>query len=476
MKRVVSQVQALMRGAILSCLAFGTLLVGQTSPTPTVYLSPGDDIQSAVNAAPAGSTFVLQAGVYRMQSVVPQNGDIFSGTGNVILNGSQVLSFQLDPAGSGLWVANATASTFFHGTCQIPYPLCGYSQDLFIDNILQAPASNPQSLAPGSWYFDRSNNTVYVPSNPAGHVVELGMQSYAFYGTAIGVQVNQLTIEKYANPAQYGAIGDHRSGTGWIINHVESRWNHGTGIALGSGSQILNSFIHHNGQLGISFLGTNCKAVNDEISWNNYAGFDTGWEAGGGKFFSSANLAVQSNYVHDNKGSGLWTDTDNVGTLYENNTVINNLNEGIKHEASFNAIIRNNTVKGNGNTSTVWLWNAQIELQASSNVEVYGNIVEVPAGGGNGIALINESRGSGTLGVYAAANDTVHDNAITYLGTEGRSGIVDSTTGNTAVGNHFDYDHYMVKNGGSMHWDWFSGMVWNGLLAVGQETHGSCCN
>jgi parallel beta-helix repeat protein len=411
-----------------------------------------------------------------MQSVVPKNGDIFSGTGSVILNGSQVLSFKVDPAGSGLWVANATANTFFHGTCQTAYPLCGYTQDLFIDNALQTPTSNTQGLTPGSWYFDLSNNTVYVPHNPAGRVVELGMQSYAFYGSATGVQVNRLTVEKYANPAQYGAIGDHKSGTGWIVDHVESRWNHGAGIELGSGSQISNSYIHHNGQLGIAFGGTNCVAINNEISWNNYAGFDTGWKAGGSKFWATSNLAVQSNYVHDNKGPGLWTDTDNVGTQYENNTVVNNLNEGIKHEVSFNAIIRNNTVEGNGNTPTVWLWNAQIELQASSNVEVYGNTVEVSAGGGNGIALINENRGTGTLGAYVAANNNVHDNTITYLGTGGRSGIVDSTTGNTAVGNRFDYNHYILQNGGKVHWDWFSGMDWKGLLAVGQETHGNCCN
>jgi len=471
----VSHPRARSLNVFLLGLAFAVSLTGQTPPG-IVNLSPADNIQAAVTAAPEGTTFVLQAGVYRMLSVVPKNNDIFTGTGSVILNGSQILSFKLDPAGSGLWVANATASTFVHGTCQSAYPLCGYSQDLFVDNVLQTPTSSSIGLAPKSWYFDRGNNAVYVSSNPAGHVVELSMTTNAFSGSATGVQVNHLIVEKYACPAQNGAIGANKSGTGWIVDHVESRWNHGAGIELGSGSQISNSFIHHNGQLGIALGGTNSVASNNEISWNNYSGFDAGWEAGGGKFLLTTNLAVQSNYVHDNKGPGLWTDTDNVGTLYENNTVINNLNEGIKHEVSFNAIIRNNTVKGNGNISTVWLWNAQIELQASSNVEVYGNTVEVPAGGGNGIALINESRGAGTLGTYVAANNNVHNNTITYLGIGGCSGIVDSTTGNTAVGNRFDYDHYIVQNGGTVHWNWFTGMDWKGLLAVGQETHGSCCN
>src|ERR1035441_2262265 len=100
---------------------------------------------------------------------------------------------------------------------------------------------------------------------------------------------------------------------------------------------------------------------------------------------------------------------------------------GIQHEVSFNAIIRNNSVMGNGNSPSVWLWNAQIDVQNSSNVEVYGNTVQVASGGGNGIALINQNRGRGPLGPWVAANNYVHDNTITYMGASGVSGIVDDT-------------------------------------------------
>jgi hypothetical protein len=460
----------------LSVLAFEIPLAGQTSRTPIAYLSPGDNIQSAVDAAPKGTTFVLRAGIYRMQSVAPKDGDIFSGEGNVILNGSQVLSFRLDPAGSGLWVSNATAMTWVHGKCLPDHPLCGYSQDLFIDGAPQNPVANPQELRPDSWYFDRANNKVYVPSDPSGRLVELGMKLYAFYGSASGVRLDHLTVEKYAAPAQSGAIGGNRAeGTGWLVNHVEVRWNHGVGIVLGSGSQISDSFIHHNGELGITFHGTDCQAVNNEISWNNFAGFHPGWESGGSKSTSTTNLVLRSNNVHDNRGPGLWTDFNNVNTLYENNTVVNNMCIGIQHEISYHAIIRNNIVKGNGNLPTVWLWNAQILIQNSSNVEVYGNTVEVPAAGGNGIAVIDQKRGSGTLGPWVAANNFVHDNTITYLGIRGASGIVDDPKGDTPVGNRFDSNRYILKHGGEKHWSWFQGMTWQGMLAAGQEAHGSCC-
>jgi hypothetical protein len=163
--------------------------------------------------------------------------------------------------------------------------------------------------------------------------------------------------------------------------------------------------------------------------------------------------------------------------LYENNIVINNLGNGIQHEISYNAIIRNNIVKGNGNNpSVVTLWQgSQIMVQNSSNVEVYGNTVEVPPAGGNGIGLMNQNRGSGTLGPWVAANNYVHNNTVMYLGTQGYSGIVDDTGGSTAVGNQFDFDHYILQNGGN-HWTWFSTMNWKGFQAAGQELHGSCCN
>ena len=58
----------------------------------TVTLSPGDKIQDAVNANPAGTTFVLQPGVYRNSSVTlsdSNNGDSFIGQAGAILDGAR---------------------------------------------------------------------------------------------------------------------------------------------------------------------------------------------------------------------------------------------------------------------------------------------------------------------------------------------------------------------------------------------------
>lgn len=469
----------LLVGVVL-CLS-GTphaFLAAQSSSGPQMTLSPGSNIQSAVDQSPENTTFTLLAGTYRLQSVAPKNGDAFVGAGAVILNGSTVLSFQADSKGSGFWVADAQAIPQPMGPCDDTHPLCGNIQDLFIDSVLQTPATALQGLKPGFWYLDRDKNKAYLPGDPSGHLIEMGMKSYAFYGSAKGVKISRVIVEKYASIAQQGAIGDIKEGMGWIVDAVEARWNHGAGVELGDGSTLSNSFIHHNGQLGIALGGVNCKAIANEIAWNNYAGYLPSWEAGGSKFWATTNLVVQQNYVHDNRGPGLWTDFNNVGTLYEKNIVINNLNEGIKHEISFSATIRYNTVKGNGNTPTIWGNNAQIELQNSSGSVIYGNTVEVPATNGNGIVLMNQIRCCSTLGAWVAANDSVHDNTITYLGGNGWSGIVDDTTGGKAVGNLFDANRYILpaNPGSRSYWVWFSYMTWEGLKAAGEEATGKCCN
>ncbi len=64
-----------------------------------VTLSPGDDIQQAVDSNPPGTTFMLNAGVYRIQSVLPKKGDAFIGAVGVVLNGAKLLdTFDRDGA------------------------------------------------------------------------------------------------------------------------------------------------------------------------------------------------------------------------------------------------------------------------------------------------------------------------------------------------------------------------------------------
>ncbi|ABF40669.1 hypothetical protein Acid345_1668 [Candidatus Koribacter versatilis Ellin345] len=470
---------------VLSSFLFNAphLFGSRRTASDVIHLSPGDDIQAAVNANPAGTSFVLSAGEYRLQSIRPKDNDSFQGEGLVVLNGSQVLP--AEPAttytGQSLWKVRATPNRVQYGQCQSVAPLCGYTQDLFVRGVLMAPAPYLIFLTPRSFYFDRNTHQIFFVRAQSSSVhaalfVELATRNYAFYGSAKGVRIANLVVEKYANEAQKGAIGGDRSGSGWTLDNVEVRWNHGAGVELGPRSTLQNSKIHHNGQLGVAMSGPDCLVRNNEIAWNNYAHFDPNWEAGGSKFWATSNLEVDSNDVHDNEGPGLWTDTDNIHTVYENNRVIHNSVTGIVHEVSYDATIRNNLVKENGYGKNNWMWGAQITIQNSSNVEVYLNQVEVAPGYGNGIAVINQNRGTGAYGPRVASNNTVHFNVVVYHGSAGTTGFADDTGTAAATQNAFDNNIYVTPNCAGVHWRWLSGKYWTDFQGLGQELNGSCQN
>ena len=58
-----------------------------------VTISPGQSIQAAVNSHPEGTTFLLKAGVFRNQTVVPKSGDVFIGEKGAVLDGGGRTAF-----------------------------------------------------------------------------------------------------------------------------------------------------------------------------------------------------------------------------------------------------------------------------------------------------------------------------------------------------------------------------------------------
>ncbi len=418
------------------CLLLPALLCAQQ----TVHLKPEDHVAAMVQKAPPGTTFVFSPGVYRMQQIEPKDNDVFQGEEGAVLNGSKILQFQ--PEGAH-WVATEARSQAQEGHCSDERPRCWMWNDVFVDGELQVPVGREGDLRPGRWYYDDNAGRVILGSNPTGHTVEISKSAAAFFGTASGVEISHLVVEKYANPPQSGAVGGNNGRTqGWKIDHVEARWNHGAGIATGPGGFIDSCDSHHNGQLGLAGHGANITVQNTTLAYNNYAGYKTNWEAGGAKFSQTDHLVLRGNDAHDNAGVGLWTDIDNVHVLMERNRCVNNREAGIAHEISYDAVIRNNLVKGNKDGILVVL---------SSNVDVYGNVVVVPNDGIDWIRVANGYRGEGMLGPHIAHDVRVHENTIIYEGQGGRTGL--SGPLDTAVDVKFENNQYYARDGGA-HWLW----------------------
>jgi parallel beta-helix repeat protein len=98
----------------------------------------------------------------------------------------------------------------------------------------------------------------------------------------------------------------------------------------------------------------NITLSDNEISLNNSGGeydvpgsmFQCGC-SGGGKFWNVNGATISGNYVHDNKGPGIWVDTNNTGINITNNTIVKNYAEGIIMEVSYNFTITHNVLVDN---------------------------------------------------------------------------------------------------------------------------------
>jgi len=417
-----------------------------------IPLTPDDDCTALVAASPAGSTFLFAPGLYRLkQMLVARTGDTFLGDsahpGDVILTGARLIAADLVTPTPTPGVYAAPNRTETEGTlpshpCASGFSRCNFAQDLYVDGAPQLHVGSAAKVVAGCacFHFDYSNQQIlFAPAEPtAAHVFELGVTRAAISSanskppapdTAAGVTVANLTVRHFANPAQFGAVGDQYPGAGWVVSNVNATLNHGSGAKVHTGGRLLSSTFVRNGQMGAGSTGYGGGRGSDvemggcELAHNNYAGYSTGWEAGAGKFSSLDGAVLRDNYVHDNFGHGLWADVDGVNYTYHGNLVVNNTGPGIAHEISWAAAVVNNTLCFNGADQDTWLWGGQVQVQNSRGVEVRGNVAVVSGDFGNGIALLFQDRGNGTQGVYATLNATIVGNTVVVLGPQGGFGF-----------------------------------------------------
>jgi Right handed beta helix region len=471
-----------------SGLGFGpahTAIGSSADSGRSVSISPGSKIQDVVDANPPATTFVLQAGVYRMQSVTPKNSDIFEGRPGAVLNGARQLS-SITRSGS-YWVASGQSQ---HGTangrCLSGYRGCEYPEDLFFNNVPLLRVEALVDVTAGKWYFDYSAAKVYFVDDPTGKTVEISVTTHAFSGTARNVTIKGLTIEKYAVPAQDGPVSCYGTtnvclGTGWTIESNEIRLNHGAAIRLAPNQVIRSNYIHHNGQEGLTGSGSNVLIQDNEIAYNNTLGFDFGWEAGGTKFSNMTNLVVQGNYVHDNKGPGISLDYQCYNWTIQGNRTSGNYVAGILDEISYDGTARYNIIENDASypsqTNPSMWYGCGIAVSASQNAQVYGNTL---INNTNGICAISNSRGSGNRGAFEVHNLSAHDNVI-IQSVGSASGAVASSGYYTNVyssswNNHWTSDTYKLSN--SLAYTWMGGATYVNMTSAqwqsfGQDTTGT---
>lgn len=239
-----------------------------------------------------------------------------------------------------------------------------------VNNLYDATVANPPGttfwLAPGVHTLGRGEFNQVIPKDgntyigaPGAVLDGQGVNRYAFTQRAANVTVKYLTIQNFVAPQNEGVV-NQSAGEGWTIEYNTIRDNQGAGVFMGSRNVVRYNCLTSNGQYGFSMYRppvaggssiTDITVDHNEISNNNTAD----WESrvagcgcsGGGKFWDVARATVTDNWVHHNKGTGLWADTNNIAFRIERNYINDNEGEGIWYEISYNFLIKDNTLERN---------------------------------------------------------------------------------------------------------------------------------
>jgi hypothetical protein len=265
--------------------------------------------------------------------------------------------------------------------------------------------------------------------------------SSAFSGGATNVTLDSITVRDY-NPARQGAaIQPQPRASGWVVRNVSALHNSWAGLLVADGMKILGGHYNDNDQLGIGgneatgilldgLDGDPATLDGPELARNHTLHAACEWEAGGMKW-DVGQVTVRNAYVHDNDCRGLWADINAHGALIEYNLIENNFREGIFYEISQDAVIRYNNVYGNGHAANGWYWDSGILVNASFNVEVYGNRL---SGNYNGITGVQQDRPDSTPPEHLLNKFHSYDNMICATGGGGHpTGVVADNGANLAA-------------------------------------------
>ncbi|MBW3661829.1 MAG: right-handed parallel beta-helix repeat-containing protein [Actinobacteria bacterium] len=459
-----------------------------TGTPAEIRLEVGDDFQRIVDRTPPGSTYVIATGVHRLQQVIPHDGDVFRGEPGAVLNGARLLAPEsFDRDDEGRWfVDGQTQDGLERGqpdegaTEAIRHP-----EELFVDGDRRlVHVLSLGELTPGTFHLDYGADRLYLGEDPTAFAsIEASVTSFAFGGTGVrGVTIEDIVVEKYASPAQFGAVGGappEEFPYDWTIRRVEARLNHGGGIGISPGVTIEDSDVHHNGQIGLVGFGEDrsteeagysarVAVLRTRIHHNNVLGFRWTHEAGGTKIKrTTAGSLIEHVWSHDNHGPGLWLDIENHAAVVRANRIEDNVGAGIFYEISAGpTTIEHNEVRNNGHHDG-GRFTAGIVISNSSDVTVRNNVL---AGNARGVAAI--SRGDRHP---ATTRLVVLDNDITM--STGWTGLDLARDADKALlqpegDNRFDGNTYRVADQGARWWFWDRDVSWAQWQDLGHDVGG----
>lgn len=235
-----------------------------------------------------------------------------------------------------------------------------------VGDLAAKTKSNPSGttfwLRPGRHRLEPDRHAQVIPKKGNRYLGAPGAvfdgrktNQYAFGGAARDVTIRHLTVQGFVAPHDEGVV-NHDSADGWVIEHAKIQYNSGAGLMAGARQRVRASCLRGNGQYGMNAYKGTGPLRDLVLDGNEIVGNNTGdWErrrkgcgcTGGVKFWAVDGADIRGNWVHDNRGVGLWADTNNNDFRIEGNVLEANDGAALIYETSYNAVIRRNTFRRN---------------------------------------------------------------------------------------------------------------------------------
>ncbi|MFD7292205.1 right-handed parallel beta-helix repeat-containing protein [Streptomyces sp. NPDC059897] len=235
-----------------------------------------------------------------------------------------------------------------------------------VNDLAEKTKSNPAGttfwLRPGKHRLESARYAQVIPKKGNRYLGAPGavldgrkVNQYAFGGHARDVVIRYLTVERFV-PQQNEGVVNPGSADGWVIEHATIQRNAGAGMMTGDRQKIRSNCLRENGQYGVNGYKEGDTARGLVIENNEVVGNNTDdWEkkqpgcgcTAGMKFWAVKSADIRGNWVHDNRGVGIWADNNNNDFLIEKNLIEENDGAALMYETSYNAVIRDNTMRRN---------------------------------------------------------------------------------------------------------------------------------
>jgi Right handed beta helix region len=269
-----------------------------TAPANSLVINPGDNVQSIVNANPAGTNFLFSAGTYSGLSISPSNNDGFYGVAGTVFDGNGAANAFYGQGHSGITISGIVFQNYSPALNSIGVLGTDQSSSNWVVKNNEFKSINiGQTIFCGSDMLIRNN---YIHNN--------------YWQGVAGYQVNACTVDHNEvdqnNQANNSPVGPTAAGSGMKFfqttnTHVTSNLinaNNGVGVWFdtdNTGSMISNNIISNNTFTGIM----DEISCGDAISNNTITGnglIEGGFIVGGIYVSTSANVQIFNNLMSNN--------------------------------------------------------------------------------------------------------------------------------------------------------------------------------